>query len=215
MFNNEESSMSFVCLCGVYRPTRRFFTNGNVTITGEGLQIFTYARHSCVSLLWHGPTLHNGHLWWPVTQHLLPSVWQWSSHYLFLRPSVATGDRTPIRGGCLCICKTKSSAHFQPILHQSVYNNDEKSLKELMSLLKIYARSDMNFWLLKKTKIIGLLIERKQRKNKNKTWKTKKKMTETHYLCLRLRSVATGGRTPISRMRVGCSTSIKSNYNEN
>ena len=44
-----------------------------------------------------------------------------------------------------------------------------------MSLLKIYARSDMNFWLLKKTKMIGLLIERKQSKNKNKTFKTKNK----------------------------------------
>ena len=44
-----------------------------------------------------------------------------------------------------------------------------------MSLLKIYARSDMNFWLLKKTKMIGLLIERKQSKNKNKTLKTKNK----------------------------------------
>ena len=30
----------------VYRTTREFFTHGNVTITGEGLQILTYARHS-------------------------------------------------------------------------------------------------------------------------------------------------------------------------
>ena len=33
----------------------------------------------------------------PWHSHLLPSVWQWSCHYLFLRlRSVATGDRTPI-----------------------------------------------------------------------------------------------------------------------
>ena len=33
----------------------------------------------------------------PWNSHLLPSVWQWSCHYLFLRlRSVATGDRTPI-----------------------------------------------------------------------------------------------------------------------
>ena len=36
----------FVCLFMVYRTTREFFTHGNVTITGEGLQILTYARHS-------------------------------------------------------------------------------------------------------------------------------------------------------------------------
>ena len=33
----------------------------------------------------------------PWHSHLLPSVWQWSCHYLCLRlRSVATGDRTPI-----------------------------------------------------------------------------------------------------------------------
>ena len=33
-------------VCGFY-PTREFFTQGDVTITGEGLQcFFTYARHS-------------------------------------------------------------------------------------------------------------------------------------------------------------------------
>ena len=33
----------------------------------------------------------------PWHSHLLPSVWQWSCHYLILRlRSVATGDRTPI-----------------------------------------------------------------------------------------------------------------------
>ena len=34
----------FVCLFGVYRPIPEFFTH--VTITGEGLQILTYALHS-------------------------------------------------------------------------------------------------------------------------------------------------------------------------
>ena len=36
----------YVCLFGVYRPTREFFHSyGDVTITGEGLQILTYAQH--------------------------------------------------------------------------------------------------------------------------------------------------------------------------
>ena len=39
----------FVCfyMYGIYRPTREFFHSyGDVTITGEGLQILTYVRHS-------------------------------------------------------------------------------------------------------------------------------------------------------------------------
>ena len=38
-------------------------------------------------LLWHGPTYHEWH------SHLLPSVWQWSSHFLFYR---LTGSSVPI-----------------------------------------------------------------------------------------------------------------------
>ena len=45
-------------------------------------------------LLWHGASVYNGYLRGPVT-HYLPSVWQWSCHYLFLRlRSVAAGIRT-------------------------------------------------------------------------------------------------------------------------
>ena len=33
-------------LFGVYRPTREFFTDGVVIITGEGLQVLIYARQS-------------------------------------------------------------------------------------------------------------------------------------------------------------------------
>ena len=37
----------FVCLFRVYRPTLEFsHSYGDVTITGEGLQILTYARQS-------------------------------------------------------------------------------------------------------------------------------------------------------------------------
>ena len=44
-----------------------------------------------------GPTVYKGHLQGPVNSHLMPSVWQWSCHYLFLRlRSIETGDRTPI-----------------------------------------------------------------------------------------------------------------------
>ena len=35
-------------------------------------------------LLRHGPTVYNGHPEDPWHSYLLPSVWQWSCHYLFL-----------------------------------------------------------------------------------------------------------------------------------
>ena len=91
---------------GVYRPTREFFTHMETSplpVTG----ILTYTRHS-----W--PLSSEGSLTWhtycdtvlpfimvisedPWHSHLLPSVRQWSCHYLFLRlGSVAIGDRTPI-----------------------------------------------------------------------------------------------------------------------
>ena len=100
----------FICLffiCGFSSHSGIFHLYWDVTITGEGLQILTNARHSwplssegsltchsycdtglpCIMVIsedpWHSP--------------LLPSVWQWSCHYLFLRlRSFATGDRTPI-----------------------------------------------------------------------------------------------------------------------
>ena len=41
------SSRQIVCLFGVLRPTREFFHSyRDLNITGEGLQILTYARHS-------------------------------------------------------------------------------------------------------------------------------------------------------------------------
>ena len=85
--------------------SRIFHSYGDVTIAREGLQILTNARHS-----W--PLSSEGSLTChtycdtglpfvmfisedPWHLNLLPSVWQWSCHYLFLRiRSVATGDRT-------------------------------------------------------------------------------------------------------------------------
>ena len=96
----------FVCLFGVYRPTQEFYSYGEVTIAGEGLKILTYAWHSWplsseASLACH-THCDNGHPFImvisedPWHSHLLPSYWQLSCHYLFLRlRSVATGDRTP------------------------------------------------------------------------------------------------------------------------
>ena len=97
----------------VYRHSREFFHSyGDVTIAGEGLQILTYARHLCPLNIEGSLTCHT-HCDTglpfiimvisedPCHSHLLPSVWQWSYYYLFLRLRyVATGDRTPISRIC-------------------------------------------------------------------------------------------------------------------
>ena len=72
----------FICLIVVFHPTQEFFYSyGDATITGEGLQILTYAWHSWPlssegSLACHvyGASVYNGHLREPVTLHLLSSV---------------------------------------------------------------------------------------------------------------------------------------------
>ena len=86
--------------------SRIFHSYAEVTIAGGGLQIFSYARHSW-PLISEGSLACNtycdtGHPLImvisedPWHSHLLPSVWQWSCHYLFLRlRSVAAGIGTP------------------------------------------------------------------------------------------------------------------------
>ena len=68
----------FVSFFGGFAHSRIFHSFGEITITGE---FFTYTRHTwplssedfltCIfnlpDLLWHGPTLYNGHLRAPVT----------------------------------------------------------------------------------------------------------------------------------------------------
>ena len=72
-----------------------FHSFGDVTIAGEELQILIYARHvwplsSDGSLACH-TFCDTGHPFImvmsenPWHSHLLPSVWQWSCHYLFKR----------------------------------------------------------------------------------------------------------------------------------
>ena len=96
----------FLFVWGFSSHSRIFQSYGDVTITGERLQILTYAWH-----LW--PLSSKGFKAWhiysdtahpfmmvisedPWTSHLLASVWQWSCHYLFLRLRlVLVGIRTP------------------------------------------------------------------------------------------------------------------------
>ena len=87
------NSFSIVCLW-FFRPTRKIFHScEDVTIAGEGLQLLTYARHSWPlssegSLACH-TYCDTGHPFIivisedPRHSHLLPSVKQWSCHYLY------------------------------------------------------------------------------------------------------------------------------------
>ena len=96
----------FVCL-GIFVPhENKFHSYGVVTITGDGLQILTYARQiwplsSEGSLACH-TYCDTGHPFlmviseYPWHSHLLPSVSQWTCNYLYLWfRSVAAGIRTP------------------------------------------------------------------------------------------------------------------------
>ena len=94
----------FACLFkGLSSHSRIFHSHGDVTITGEGLHILTYARHSW-SLSSEGSiACHTycgtGHPFLMVIledlwrSHLLPSVKQWSCHNMFLRLRIRI--RTP------------------------------------------------------------------------------------------------------------------------
>ena len=101
----------FVCF-GAFSSISRNVSvpsHGDVSNTGEGMQIWTYTRHSrplssdrgfirMPHLLWYLISVYMVISEDPWHPHLLPSVWQWSYHYLFLRltyRSIAAGARTP------------------------------------------------------------------------------------------------------------------------
>ena len=100
----------FVCVAFIV-PLKIFHSYGKVTITGEVLYILIYARHSW-SLSSKGS--YTRHTYCdtdlpflivifesPWHSHLLPRVWQWSCHYLFLRlMCVAIKPRYPACEAC-------------------------------------------------------------------------------------------------------------------
>ena len=103
---------------------RIFHSYGDVTITGEGLQILTYAQHlwpfsSEGSLACHTycDTAHPFIIVIfedPCHSHLLPSIWQCSWHQLFLQLGyVAAGIWTPnfcLWGESLTDCATAAAS---------------------------------------------------------------------------------------------------------
>ena len=96
----------FVCLFRICRSTREFFTYGDVNITSDWLQNVSNARHSwplsSESFLACHTFCDTEHPLImviskdPWYSHLLPSVWQYSCKYLFLRlGSVADSNTQP------------------------------------------------------------------------------------------------------------------------
>ena len=65
---NDRYRLILSLFVGVYRHTRSYT---DVTISGKGLNMLTYARHSWSLLLWHGAYVYNGHLRGPVTLALI------------------------------------------------------------------------------------------------------------------------------------------------
>ena len=107
VYQNEEQSPKspLLFVWSLSSHSRIYHLYGDVIIAGEGLQILTYARHSWPlssegSLMCH-IYCDIGLLFLMVIfedpLQLLPRVWQWTCHDLFLRiRSVANGGRTPI-----------------------------------------------------------------------------------------------------------------------
>ena len=98
------SIFKWVCLFGVHCPNREFFTHMETSpLPVEGLQIFTYARHSWPLRNRGSFACHTycdtGHPFImdisedPWHSHFLPSVLQWSCYYLFLRARSVTAGR--------------------------------------------------------------------------------------------------------------------------
>ena len=110
--------------------SRVFYSFGDVTIACEGLQVLTFARLSWPlssegSLACH-TYCDRGHRFRASVRtrdtHLLPSVRQWSCHYLFLQfKCVAAGIQTPNL--------PLSSGHVkQGLMSWWVWHNEDPSL---------------------------------------------------------------------------------------
>ena len=97
-------SLACLFVWSLSSPSRTFHSFGDVTISGEGLQIFNYARH-----LWQlsSDGSFTCHTYYdtrhpfimvisedPRLAHMMPSVWQWSVAAWILTPNLLHSRRT-------------------------------------------------------------------------------------------------------------------------
>ena len=69
----------------IWRRHHDRWSAANFDLCSALIAIERWGVFSIPHLLWHGASVYNGHLRGPVTLTPLPSCWQWSCHYLFLR----------------------------------------------------------------------------------------------------------------------------------
>ena len=103
--------LCFLFVCGFTSYSRIFHSYGGATITGEGLHILTYTRHSwplsSVGSLACHTSCDTGHPFImditedPWHSHLLPSVWLWNCHYLISRLKRRSWDSNTQPSACL------------------------------------------------------------------------------------------------------------------
>ena len=126
--NETGKNILFFLFWGFSFRSRIFHSYGDVT--GEGLQILTYARHSwpltsdgylacrtyCDTahpLLQSSPRTHD--------THILPSVWQWSCHYLLFTTQVCCGFDSDIKPFACGSNALTSCATAVVILAKNIY----------------------------------------------------------------------------------------------
>ena len=135
--------------------SRIFHSFGDVTITGEGLQILIYARHSwplssessltCNTYCDTGQPLIMVISEDPWHSHQLTNVWQWNCHYLFKRlRSIPLGDRTPIssmRGKLSLLCHhggSSGTSYNKYIVHVQPTNQIFRVSEHLFDFFQWY-----------------------------------------------------------------------------
>ena len=101
LWRNQFSITQYLFVLGFPSHSRIFHTYWDVFISGEELQIFTYAQHSRSLSVRIFLACHiycaMGHLFImvisenPWHSHQLPSIWQWSCLYLFFTTKVCCG----------------------------------------------------------------------------------------------------------------------------
>ena len=132
----------FPCLFGFFL----FHSYGNVTINDEWLQILIFTCHSR-SLSSEGPLAC--HTFYPFIMvicedpwhsHLMPSVWQWSCHYLFLRFwSVATGYQTILAEWTLL----PTAPLPRPV--ETLWINNFKLVNNKISVIRVLQQKQLHF----------------------------------------------------------------------
>ena len=128
LFYGEVGKFIFACyfervdlfICYYHVPLKNFshlwrchnyqWRTSNFDLCSALMAIEQWGFFSVQHLLWHGASVYNGHLRGPVTHsHLLPSVWQCSCHFLFLRLRDSNSQTSTCGANVLTDCTTTAA----------------------------------------------------------------------------------------------------------